>query len=99
MYKSTIKYRQENIQSIISFALDELIHFVFLQYDIVLPLKEVIGRICVQIVGGLVGYSLMQMYWNLNLISIHVSRAYLTSSQGKCLTYLNVDNATGMYIG
>ena len=62
-------------------------------------LKEVIVRIGTQIVGGLLGYSIMQQYWNLNLTTIHVSRAYYTSSQGNCLSYLNVDNATGAIIG
>ena len=61
--------------------------------------KEVIVRIGTQIVGGLVGYSIMQRYWNLNLTPIHVSRAYYTKSQGNCLSFLNVDNATGALIG
>ena len=64
-----------------------------------LSLKEVIVRIVTQIVGGLLGYSIMQKYWNLNLTPIHVSRAYYTTSQGNCLSYLNVDNATGALIG
>ena len=64
-----------------------------------LSLKEVIVRIVTQIVGGLLGYSIMQKYWNLNLTPIHVSRAYYTMSQGNCLSYLNVDNATGALIG
>ena len=62
-------------------------------------LKEVIVRIGTQIVGGLLGYSIMQQYWNLNLTPIHVSRAYYTTTQGNCLSYLNVDNATGALIG
>ena len=62
-------------------------------------LKEVIVRIGTQIVGGLLGYSIMQQYWNWNLTPIHDSRAYYTTSQGNCLSYLNVDNATGALIG
>ena len=62
-------------------------------------LKEVIVRIGTQIVGGLLGYSIMQQYWNLNLTPIYVSRTYYTTSQGNCLSYLNVDNATGALIG
>ena len=62
-------------------------------------LKEVIVRIGTQLVGGLLGYSIMQQYWKLNLTPIHFSRAYYTTSQGNCLSYLNVDNATGTLIG
>ena len=62
-------------------------------------LKEVIVRIGTQTVGGLLGYSIMKQYWNLNLTPIHVSRAYYTTSQGNCLSYLNVDNATDALIG
>ena len=68
-------------------------------YDETLFLKEIVGRICTQISGGLFGYKVMQVYWNLNLTPIHVSRAYFTSLDGHCLTFLNVNNTTGTLIG
>ena len=73
--------------------------FLLQNKEIAISLKEVMGRIGIQMVGGLVGYSLMQHYWNLSLTPIHVLRAYYTSSQGNCLTYLNVENGTGALIG
>ena len=70
-----------------------------LVYDETLFLKEIIGRICTQIIGGLLGYKVMQLYWNLHLTPIHISRAYYTSMDGRCLTFLNVNNTTGTLIG
>ena len=73
--------------------------FLLQNKELAISLKEVMGRIGIQMVGGFVGYSIMQHYWNLSLTPKHVWRSYYTSSQGNCLTYLNVGNATGALIG
>ena len=75
------------------------VFFLLQNKEFAISLKEVMGRVGIQMVGGFVGYSIMQHYWNLNLTPKHVLRAYYTSSQGNCLTYLNVGNTTGALIG